>query len=319
LRRGLPGSVLKCFLSELLFLIEARDMFQFMNYPIHVVYSLHRQQAVDPIANEASRDMLRARESAVEGLRKLDLGRLQRQVGQYFEKSALYDATHDWSLMEDITPKYSGEIKAYEDQVRRLLGNINGTTIGQTLLRYIQNSPGKSKVWIVPANWTVPKAITYGYNFEGEGIRIHINPKSFGAEAEDTLFHELVHAKRYAWNEYYRNTFDSAEINGDFSSSSEEFLATQLENVYHSTRGFSDSYSGYNGGSKKKKEMYSYLAENVDLTIALKYFLDNDAFVKEVAEYKRAEYNPFRDFEQIRKAAGIDPGFMKSYWKKGPA
>ena len=293
-------------------------MFQFMNYPIYVVHSLHRQQAIDSISNDAGRAMQRAKDSALEGVRKLDFGRVQRQLGQYFEQSALHDATYDWTLMEDITPKYSGEIKAYESEVRHLLININGTTIGQTLLKYIQNSPTKPKVWIVPANLKVPRAITYGYNFEGEGIRIHINPKSFGADAEDTLFHELVHAKRYAWNEYYRNNFESSKLNSDFYSSSEEFIANQLENVYHATRGFSDTYSVYSGATMKKKEMYDYLAENWELTVALKFFLDNDSFVKEVAGYKRAEYNPFRDFEEILKASHVDTNFVKSQWKKGP-
>ncbi|MGH9820604.1 MAG: M91 family zinc metallopeptidase, partial [Pyrinomonadaceae bacterium] len=261
--------------------------------------------------------MARARESAFEGIRKLDIGRAQRQFARFNEQSALYDATNDWTLMEDIAPKYSGEIKMYENQVRNMLGKIHGTTIGQTLLRYIQNSPTRSKVWIVPANWARPTAITYGYSFEGEGIRVHINPKSFGVDAEDTLFHELVHAKRYAWNEYYRNTFTDPEVKSDFYDSSEEFLANELENLYHATRGFSDTYSVYSGAKKKKKEMYSYLASKTELPLALKFFLENDAFVKEVAGYKHPEYNSFRDFDQIMTEAGLDRSYTLLGWKKG--
>ena len=37
--------------------------------------------------------------------------------------------------------------------------------------------------------------------------------------------------------------------------------------------------------------------------------------IKEMSKLMNPEYNPFRDLEQLRKAAGIDPQFMNSFWK----
>ncbi|MEP6847974.1 MAG: M91 family zinc metallopeptidase [Acidobacteriota bacterium] len=290
-------------------------MFQFSNYPIYVVYSLHRQQAVDPIARQYGREMKQAGDSAVAGVKARDFDRFQRQIAVYREKRALIYATSDWELIEDIGSKYTGEIRDYENRIRHILTTISHTSVGQMLLRHISHSPSNSKIWIVPATWTNLLAKTEQMmDEEGGGIRIRINPAPLGADAEETLFHELVHAKRYAWNQFHHHSFEGKEINSDFNGSSEEFIATQLENVYHASRGFSDKYSAYLGSSLRKDAMYQYIAENYELTQALKYFLDNDLLVKEAASLKQPEYNPFRDIAAIQKAAHIGDEYMKTQW-----
>ena len=291
-------------------------MFQFRAFPIYVVYSLNRQKAVEPLWGEYSRNEQRARRSAAEGLRSLDLDRFLRQASVAFQNERQIYATWDWQLIEDLDSKYAGEIRRYEDSVRGILTNIAATRVGSILLKTLQRNPTNAKIWIIPANWDNPTAKTLQYSeVEGGGIRIHFNPTAFGHDAEPTLVHELVHAKRYAWNEFSSNKFDDRGVNEEFRSSSEEFIATQVENIYIASRKLSNKYSSYYGPPRDKREMYRFFSERPDLPIAVKYFLDKDKMVKEMAGLKNPEYNPFRDLDQIRRAAGIDPQFMRSMWK----
>jgi len=291
-------------------------MFQFRNYPIYVLYSLNRQKAVEPLWTRYYSEEKRAKASAVEGLMKFDIDRFLRQVSVAGEKERLVYATWDWQLIEDLDSKYSHEIRMYEQKIRTLLTNIAATRVGAILLNTIQKNTTNAKVWIIPANWDGPTAKTLQYtSLEGGGIRIHFNPTAFGADAEPTLVHELVHAKRFAWNEFNSQKFDDKGVNGEFRSSSEEFVATQVENIYIASRKLSSKYSSYYGPQRNKRAMYQFFAERPDLAIAVKYFLDKDRMIKEMSHLKNPEYNPFRDVEQIRKAAGIDPHFMNSFWK----
>jgi hypothetical protein len=291
-------------------------MFQFGAYPIYVIYSLNRQKAVEPLWNTYSGNEQRARKSAAEGLRTLDMGRVIRQLSVAAENEKLIYATWDWQLIEDIDSKYAHEIRAYENAIRRILTNIAATRVGTILLNTIRANPTQAKIWIIPANWTDPTAKTLQYTeAQGGGIRIQFNPTAFGRDAEPTLVHELVHAKRYAWNEFNSQPFEDREVNQEFRSSSEEFVATQVENIYIASRKLSAKYNSYYGAPRDKRAMYAFFAERPDFPIALKYFLERDQMVKQMAGLKNPEYNPFRDLEQIRKAAGIQPHLMRSMWK----
>jgi len=173
------------------------------------------------------------------------------------------------------------------------------------------------KVWIIPADWDKTIAVTEPPKTEaqGGGIGIFFNPKAFrkvtvsphatADEVEDTLFHELVHAMRFSQNRFFRKSM----TNRDFGNS-EEFIATQFENVYHSSRRKSDLYGSYYGEYKRKKEMYQYLIEDAELVMALKFFLQTESLAKMVAHLQQPDYNPFRDFNEIEARSlrhfGID-------------
>lgn len=291
-------------------------MFQFRNYPIYVIYSLNRQKTVDPIWAEHSKEMQRARGSAVEGLKKLDIGRFLRQGAVALQSERMVYATWDWQLIEDLDSKYATEIRAYESTIRRLLDNIAATRVGGILLKSILASPPNAKIFIIPANWDTILAKTQIYSeLEGGGIRIHFNPTKFGRDAEATLIHELVHAKRYAYSQYRPQQFLDKDVNGEFHNSSEEFLATQVENIHVSSRRLSSQFNSYHGPARSKRAMYQFFGERPDFPIAIKHFIDTDPMIKEMAGLKNPEYNPFRDLEQLRKANGIDPQFMTSFWK----
>jgi len=291
-------------------------MFQFGNFPIYVVYSLNRQKTVAPLWNQYSGQEQRAKKSAFEGLKKLDIDRFLRQLSVAAQNEKMIYATWDWQLVEDLDSKYAHEIRIYEQGIRTLLTNISATRVGSILLKTIQKNPTNAKIWIIPADWTNILAKTQQYSeIEGGGIRIHFNPTVFGRDAEATLVHELVHAKRYAWNEFNSQKFDDTQVNEEFRSSSEEFVATQVENIHVSSRKLSTQFNSYYGPPRDKRAMYKFFSERPDLVIAIKYFIDRDPMIKEMVGLKNPEYNPFRDLEQLRKAAGIDPQFMNSFWK----
>lgn len=291
-------------------------MFQFGAFPIYVVYSRNRQKRVEPLWDQYYKDEKQAKRSAAEGLWKLEIDRFMRQLSMAAEKERMIYATWDWQLVEDIDSLYGKEIREYEQKIRELLANITATRVGAILLKAIHTNPTNAKIWIIPANWDGPTAKTIQYSdVEGGGIRIHFNPKAFGRDAEATLVHELVHAKRYAWNEFNSQKFGDKDVNDEFRSSSEEFLATQVENIHVSSRKLSRKYNSYWGPSRDKKEMYAFFAERPDFPIAIKYFIDRDPMIRQMAKLGNPEYNPFRDVEQLRKAAGIDPHLMKSFWK----
>ncbi|HYJ90418.1 MAG TPA: M91 family zinc metallopeptidase, partial [Pyrinomonadaceae bacterium] len=218
------------------------------------------------------------------------------------EKDALIDAAIEWQLMEDLEPKYKKEIKDYETTIERTLNRISVDPFGRMLLSQINPS---AKVWIIPADWTKPTATTECVTErQGGGIRIHFNPKAFkritispratANEVEDTLFHELVHAMRMSAQRFARKPLE----NTDFGNS-EEFIATQLENVYHSIRRESALYSTYNGAYLTQNDMYIYLIADPQLVSALKFFLDTEPLAQNAATFRGPAYNPFRDFKEI--------------------
>jgi len=251
------------------------------------------------------------------GLKKLDVGRFIRQMQVYGENDRLVAAAKQWQLIEDLNPKYRREIDDYEDEVKRVLTTISHTSIGAMVLNAINPA---SKVWIIPALWTTPKAITDQTTVaEGGGIRIQFNPKPFRRTTEaptvvadgreDTLLHELVHAMRFSTNRFFRKPIYGAR-QANFPDS-EEFIATQIQNIYRGSRKMNDLYDPYKGEVyMRKSKMYEWLAEDAELVMFLKYFLDTEPVAKSSIALKQPEYNPFRDYNEIatrsHKIYGID-------------
>jgi hypothetical protein len=288
-------------------------MLQFGTYPIYIVYSLHRQKAVEPLWGQYYKERETAKKSAAQDLFKLDFSKLGRDLKTANEKDRMIDAVFQWQVVEDLEPKYKKEIDVYEGTIKRTLTTISRTSIGKALLDLF----GQTKTWIIPANWETPTAKTdLATDEQGGGVRIMFNPQAFtnvsvsprssGSAVEDTLFHELVHAMRFSQDRYFRRPL----IKWEFNHNSEEFLAEELANVYHSSRGESDFYGTYLGPYKKKKEMYQYLAEDAELVMALKFFLKTEPLAKFTAKLNQPDYNPFRDYKEIEAQAlknfGVD-------------
>lgn len=283
-------------------------MIQFKPYPIYILYSLNRQKAVEPLWTRYYAEKKRAEERGIENLLEGNLKRFLRDMEIATEKDAMVNEAIRWQLEEDISPKYDAEIKAYEQTIVKLLKKIEKTQIGKMVL---QRLGGTQKIWIIPANWTKPLATTTKWDDnQGGGIRIAFNPGAFTSAyisegksydaSDETLCHELVHAMRYS-----QGTFGGQVItSGDFGNS-EEFIATQIENIYHSavTTNPRAVYSTYNGQYKTKKEMYGFFVENPELIRALKHFIDTEDVARQAALMPTPDYNPFRDHKKIEARA----------------
>ncbi len=269
-----------------------------------------RQQAVEPLSNEYWRARKRAQDSAITGLKNLDLGRFLRQMQVYVDNDRLIEAAKQWQLMEDLDWKHKKEITDFESEITRVLTTISQTSIGSMVLHAINR---RSKVWIIPAIWANPTAITHcTTEAEGGGIRIHFDPKRFRRVTESptvvadgresTLLHELVHAMRFSTGRFARKPIVGArQVN---FPDSEEFIATQIENIYRGSRRQNDLYDPYRGEILMRKEkMYQWLAEDAELVMFLKYFLDTEPVAKNSIALKQPEYNPFRDYKQIASAS----------------
>src|SRR5690606_32007836 len=148
-----------------------------------------------------------------------------------------------------------------------------------------------------PANWSDRLAKTRQYSeIEGGGIRIPFNPSAWGRAAEQTLVHELVHAKRFAHGQYNAKAFRLNDPCKEFVNS-EEFLATQIENIQVASRKISTKYDSYHGPDRDKRAMYKFFSEYADFPRGIKHFIDTDPMVKEMAGQKNPDYNPFRDLD----------------------
>ncbi len=283
-------------------------MIQFKPHPIYVLYSLHRQQAVEPLWNRYYAEKKTAEKRGIENLFHGELKRFLRDMQLATRKDALINEAIRWQLEEDISPKYDAEIMAYEQTIVGLLKKISKTQIGKMVLSRLG---GAQKIWIIPANWTNPLAKTQKWDDEtGGGIRISFNPGGFKSvyigpgksadESDETLFHELVHAMRLS-----QGTFGEKAITAEYFVNSEEFIATQVENIYHSavTRDPRAVFSTYQGPYKTKKEMCDLFVDYPELTMALKYFLDTEDVARQAAFMSTPDYNPFRDYKKIEARA----------------
>jgi hypothetical protein len=289
-------------------------MLRFQTFPIYVLYSLHRQRDISSLWNQYFQEKKNAQENAVRQLVKLNFGEMVRFLQIAQEKNSLIGAAMQWELVEDLDPKYRNEIREYEKTVERLLTIISHTSVGNYLLSMIKPD---AKVFVIPADWSQPTAVTWDRaEDEGGGIRIYFNPSAFrrifvsprrapADEAEDTLFHELVHAMRKSNDRYGGKIL----MNRDFGNT-EEFIATQIANIFHAARRRSDIYDSYHGEFRRKNEMYKYLIEDAELVMALKFFMQTEPLAKAAAFLHQPEYNPFRDFKQIERKSlkhyGVD-------------
>lgn len=214
----------------------------------------------------------------------------------------------------DYKPDSSPQAMHYEGRIKALLSYIKARTLGRCLLDML-SIKGTLPIWIIPydsdqiemqgagnanVTWAPEvyvgtKAVRVAYSFE---FFVYSDfGKLPGSRPDEVLFHEMVHAYRYA-NPSVKTRYTSALPGYD---DHEEFLAHQMANVYRSLQGAKK----FNLDYKKKKvtdaaECEAALRSSRQLIDALKLFLDNDPFTKAVAKLKTL-YNPFADFERLSR------------------
>jgi hypothetical protein len=220
-----------------------------------------------------------------------------------------------YEITEDKTP--SRESQEYEDQVYKLLKLIGSTQAGRLLFGFLNRSVNH---WIVPYDY-LDKALTgddWAYTFpgapkEGGGVRIYFSPADFKQNApkknwmtaDDVLFHELVHAYRLGRVGYNPNP----KSMNDYKTV-EEFFALHMQNVYLADRGSWCFYRDYRSFLHvSKDEAYEYFANDAEVLMAFRYFVDTDSLANRVSQLKAPanSFNPWRDQPAIERTYLNDP------------
>jgi hypothetical protein len=173
--------------------------------------------------------------------------------------------------------------------------------------------PKELPVWIIPydslaqTSFGACNAITSQMSSRlSDGVRILYSPETWaysacgrlpGYRADETLFHEMVHASRLARFGFEGGNHEPLRDNKDH----EEFLAVQMSNVYRSegdAKTFNHAYMTSKLGTQAEVER---TLSSPDFVKALEYF-SGDPFVAAVAKIKTA-FNPFRDVARLKEQA----------------
>jgi hypothetical protein len=219
-------------------------------------------------------------------------------------KAALLSNVNRLDYVVDDSP----QAKGYEETVRRLLACIGKTAVGMALFRCL---PRHIPVWIIPYDSQIQK------NFDPrnavtdlvaadvlEGVKIRYSPELwsviFGhpySPPDEVLFHELVHACRYAVLGRAGLKRDPVPDNTDY----EEFLALQLQNVYRWQLGVRKLRHNYDSATLGTQEEVERTLWSSDAAMkALEYFRLVDPLVK-LSVRTATGYNPFRDLDRLKK------------------
>ncbi|MFN0060303.1 MAG: hypothetical protein ACKVX7_17735 [Planctomycetota bacterium] len=214
-----------------------------------------------------------------------------------------------WDYVADSSPA----AVHYEGRIRALLSYIRANRVGSCLLDILR-SRGTLPIWIIPydsdqvkmdgegnakVKWAPEeyvrtKAVSLSYSFEF--FTYDSWGKMPGSRADEVLFHEMVHAYRFACPSITRNYKPLPGYRDH-----EEFLAHQLSNIYRSLRGakkFNLDYTDKKLGSGAECE--ALLRSKKPLMDALALFLGSDPLTKAVAKIKTL-YNPFGDLERLKR------------------
>lgn len=146
---------------------------------------------------------------------------------------------------------------------------------------------------------------------EGGGIRTYYNPTEFNDPArrwigrDDVLFHELVHA--YRMGRWGYETVNAAPDMQNWDDR-EEFVATQMQNVYLSQRGGTRFYRSYPRLERADKgTAYQALIDDQEALGQLNYLVNMDPLVRTVSEWgvAAAPFNAFRDRGTLGRMGGM--------------
>lgn len=216
-----------------------------------------------------------------------------------------------WDYIADPSP----EAAHYEGRVKGLLSYIRSNTLGRCVLDILRAEgsrpiwivpydsedirwfgDGNAKVGMVPDSYINKHAVRLAYSFDMFTYATEWG-KEPGSRADEVLFHELVHAYRFA-NRSVHVRYSPALPGYD---DHEEFLAHQMSNVYRSmwgARKFLIDYKKKALGTAAQCE--AALRSSKPLMDVLASFLGNDPLSKRVAKMKTL-YNPFADFERLKR------------------
>ncbi|MGH8516839.1 MAG: hypothetical protein ACREUE_05215 [Panacagrimonas sp.] len=228
---------------------------------------------------------------------------------------------NDWDYVAENTP----QARHYEERVRSFLNEIRRNEVGRCVLDFCM---GADPIWIIPfdsaqienAGGSFDANVTRSHKSFGgkQAVRVAYTPghwtfaadgKLPGARADEVLFHEMVHAYRFASPRVPARNYDELPHNTDH----EEFLAHQAANVYRSLKGarvFNIHYKGKQLASAAECE--KGLKSIPGLLEALEGFLRTDPLSKAIARI-RTLYNPFADIDRLRRERdesrrGVHPG-----------
>ena len=202
---------------------------------------------------------------------------------------------NQWDYVADTSPAAIH----YEGRVKALLSYIRANKLGHCLLEMLRIG-GTQPIWIIPydsdqienqgdgnANVTWAPGEYIGGN---TAVRLCYSFEMFtydsfgklpGARADEVLFHEMVHAYRYANPSVKRKQ----DVTLPGYADHEEFLAHQLANVYRSMGGakkFNLDYTTKKIASAAECE--AALKSSKPLLDALDLFLSSDPLTKRVAK-----------------------------------
>lgn len=208
----------------------------------------------------------------------------------------------------DMMLDYSQASIQYEDRVCRVLAQVRTSTIGSLVMSSINP---KVKVWVVPYDSSDRAANACGANTfgtvkvqGGDHVLISFSPEDWHPKgctldtADTVLFHELVHAYRYSWLGYHGV---NNKVLKDYSTT-EEFLATHMHNIYRSLRGELWFHRTHSIPKFTHLDgMRNYFDTDQEARYALNFYLDTDTVTKQVANWKGPDFNPFRDHRLLRE------------------
>lgn len=262
-------------------------MIQYRTYQIYIVYSRNKQQSVFDVAYDYLQqgDDKLYENIAVKGMSRLEI--------------------------TDDDPAHSGEIVKFENTIRVYLDKIAATEVGRCLLSHLNRS---EKVYIVPDPYLKKVAQTKWSDtrHEGGGLRLRVNPEDWVGYLDDLLAHELTHAVRFSNNRISAKMLLKSGQAGNFSGDPvEEFMATQVANLYRSAIGkkqFHASYSSDPNGKpilQDKGTIYGDFIKYPEIIMALKFCRDNEPLISQLSKLplQNPEFNPFRDVAVLERMA----------------
>ncbi len=240
----------------------------------------------------------------------------RRQIEYFAAKKDLHmyrwlqhTAKNLYETIEDPNPP--PEAVSYEKSVIEILKVIVQTPIGRLLFGALNPNIRYSIHPYLKSDGSKCHcgAMTFpGAPKEGGGIRVYYNPTEHENPSDrfngqdDILFHEMVHAYRMGrWTYEIVNGAKDMTRWGD----SEEFVATQMQNVYLSQRGGNLFYRNYpllQGADKTTA--YDDLIGDRQALGQLNYMVNTDSVVETVAGYS-ISFNAFRDRLKLGEKGGM--------------
>ena len=206
-------------------------------------------------------------------------------------------------IVEDSAPAHRPAAILFENTVKTSMDRISSTAVGRCVL---DGFKPHQKFYVIPRPLKRNEAITEKVSeMGGGGIRVKLNPEDWRGNFDDTLLHEFVHALRLSYDRLWHKRIGHPDF-----EDAEEFMATQVSNVYRSSTGktgFYDRYPEMEGAWSSLGTIYSSMIDTPLFIMALKYCLDQEAFVREIARFpvNVPQFNPFRDYAILeRKALG---------------